>query len=188
MVFKKIKTKRLSLAPLQSEDYEAMARFLNNKKIYDSTFHIPFPYTQEDAKKYIANSQSKFEKIGTRDYGIYFCHELVGCISISVDALNKSGEIAYWIAEMHWNKGYASEALAAILETAFLVDGYNKVYGYHYSGNVASKRVMMNNAMKNDGVLREHIFKDEQYRDICICSILRNEYKKGLNTSHNHRK
>lgn len=178
MEFKRIKTKRLNLAPLRMEDYKDMARFLNNKKIYESTQHIPFPYTQEDAKKFIKISQTKFERMGTRDYGIYEKDTLIGCINIANTKANKSGEVAYWIAENYWNKGYASEALAAIIEHAFLVDGYNKVYAYHYPNNKASASVMMKNGMQYDGVLREQIFKDGTYYDSCICSILRSEYRK----------
>lgn len=101
---------------------------------------------------------------------------LIGCISISYDSSNKSGEVGYWIAEKYWNNGYASEALSSILEKAFKEDGYNKVYGFHYRKNVASGKVMIKNGMKKDGVVRDYIYKDKSYFDVFMHSILKKEF------------
>lgn len=180
MKFDKLETRRLELKPLEPYDCDELTENLNNRKIYDGTFHIPFPYTKKDAEKYINSSMNKFETKGTRDYGIRLKtdNSLIGCISIGYNSINNSGEVAYWISEKHWNNGYASEALSKVLENAFTEDDYNKVYGLHYKYNLSSEKVMMKNKMKKDGVLRDHIYKDEKYLDVNIYSILKKEYIK----------
>lgn len=180
MEYEKLVASRLYLSPFKKDDCTLLSSYLNNLNIYNMTLHIPFPYTLNDAISYYEKCQQKFLDIGMRSYGIYKKDDcrLIGCISISFDKSNNSGEVAYWIGEEFWNNGYASEALGSVLENAFNKDNYNKVFAYHYKKNKSSERVMIKNNMKLDGCLREHIIKDSVYYDLNLYSILQREFNK----------
>ena len=50
-------------------------------------------------------------------------------------------EIGYWIGAEHWGKGYAPEAVKALLRRAFLDLGRSAVWCGYYEGNEKSRRV-----------------------------------------------
>ena len=50
-------------------------------------------------------------------------------------------EIGYWIGAEHWGKGYAPEAVKALLRRAFLDLGRSAVWCGYYEGNEKSRKV-----------------------------------------------
>ncbi len=50
-------------------------------------------------------------------------------------------EIGYWIGVEHWGKGYAPEAVRALLQRGFEELGRNAVWCGYYEGNDKSRRV-----------------------------------------------
>lgn len=53
----------------------------------------------------------------------------------------EEAEIGYWIGAEHWGKGYAPEAVKALLRRAFLDLGRSAVWCGYYEGNEKSRRV-----------------------------------------------
>lgn len=51
------------------------------------------------------------------------------------------GEIGYWVGREHWGKGYAPEAVNALLERCFLRLAFTAVWCAYYDGNENSRRV-----------------------------------------------
>lgn len=81
--------------------------------------------------------------------------EVIGSIS-AVELRKKDGncEIGYCYGSKYWNKGYATEALKAVID--FLNDcGLHLVEARHISGNPASGRVMEKAGMTKEAVLRD---------------------------------
>lgn len=63
----------------------------------------------------------------------------------------------YVLAEDAWGQGFATEALAAILNLAFDVPGVARVYALCHAEHQASARVMEKCAMVREGVLESHM-------------------------------
>lgn len=83
-------------------------------------------------------------------------NEIIGSIgAIHADKKNENCELGYCYASKHWNKGYGTEALKAVL--AFLIKdcGFHLVEACHNSENPASGRVMEKAGMKKEAVLKE---------------------------------
>jgi [ribosomal protein S5]-alanine N-acetyltransferase len=57
-----IKTKRLVLNAFNLTDAKAIGKLMKNKKIFDTTVKLPFPYKLIDAQKWIAEHMSLFLK------------------------------------------------------------------------------------------------------------------------------
>ncbi|KGP91776.1 acetyltransferase [Pontibacillus chungwhensis BH030062] len=170
-----ITTNRLQLRLFQQADAQEVQRLCHNKQLYQNTLHLPFPYKLKDAKEWIKHHKENFQKgrlfemaVTDKENGC-----LYGAIALSYKSHANNGELAYWIGEEYWGNGYATEAGEAILEFAFQVKLYHRVYALSFDTNPGSKRVLEKIGMKQEGVLREHVKKDEQYKDLVYFGMLK---------------
>jgi RimJ/RimL family protein N-acetyltransferase len=62
--------------------------------------------------------------------------------------------IGYVLGRAHWNKGYATEALSAVLHWADAEEDVGRVWAVCAVENHASARVMEKAGMKREGTLR----------------------------------
>lgn len=100
-------------------------------------------------------------------------HEVIGMIlqcSTSNQIFNSS-EVGYAIGKKHWNKGYVSEALKAMIDFLFSL-GVHKVIASHLIGNNASKRVMEKNHMIFEGIKKEEIYYHNKYHDVAYYYLI----------------
>ncbi|MEH7356092.1 GNAT family protein, partial [Neobacillus drentensis] len=98
--------------------------------------------------------------------------ELYGAIALSNNQKFNNGEIAYWIGEEFWGKGYATEAAQAILQFAFDEKQYHKLFARYFNSNPASGRVLQKLGMKKEGILIDHVRKENRYEDLIYYGII----------------
>ena len=180
MKFEALETKKLLLLPMtdcEEKHYPELARLLNDKKIYENTESLPYPYTEDHARAYVADAKQRFEK-GILDYMIFLkeTSQLVGGIAFAYQSSNNSGALSFWTGTKYWNLGYCSDAIKKIIFQAFTDWEVNRIFGYHFLFNKSSERVMQKNGMKFEGVLREHKLKKGQYYDVGLYAILRSDF------------
>jgi len=181
--FENLESERLLLIPMinfEEKYYSELAKLLNDKDIYENTEGLPFPYTEEHAREYVAGSKQRHEK-GMLDYIIILkeTSQLIGGIAISHQKHNHSGALSYWTGTEFWNRGYCSEAIKQIITQAFTVWDINRVFAFHFLFNKRSERVMQKNGMKFEGILREHKYKNGQFYDVGLYSILKSDFEKN---------
>ena len=172
----RIETQRLFLRPFNEADIPEIVRLLNDPAIAETTLNVPYPYTEEDARAWLAFQEENRDVDNTlaivrKDDG-----QLVGSISFRPNARHNKAEIGYWIGKPYWGRGYATEAVRAIIRYGFQELGLNRFYATHFTENPASGRVMQKAGMKYEGTLRQDVRKGEQYRDHAVYAILREEW------------
>lgn len=171
---KTITTNRLVLRLFQKADAENVSRLCNNYNIYKNTLYLPYPYSIEDALSWIEHHLDNF--IIDRSYEFAITDkesgELYGAIALSNNQQFNHGEIAYWIGEEYWGSGYATEAAQAILHFAFKEKQFYKVFARFFRSNPASGRVMQKIGMKQEGILIDHVRKENQYEDLVCYGII----------------
>lgn len=173
-------TARLLLRPFALADAQDVQRLAGDKAIADTTANIPHPYLDGMAEQWIATHQERFETaelvnfaIVQRDIGI-----LIGAISLmNLSAHHKRGELGYWIGQPYWNKGYCTEAAQAILAYGFSGLELNRIHGRFLKRNPASGRVMEKIGMIQEGCLRAHDKKWEQFEDVVLYGMLKSEWQ-----------
>ncbi|OXS74988.1 GNAT family N-acetyltransferase [Lysinibacillus sp. KCTC 33748] len=169
-----ITTERLVLRLFETTDAETVAKLCNNYNIYKSTMYLPYPYSLDDALSWMEHHYDNF----TQDISYEFAvtdketGELYGAIALSNNKRLKQGEIAYWIGEEYWGKGYATEAAQSIVQFAFEEKRLHKVFARYFSTNPASGTVMDKIGMKQEGILKDHIIKDGKYEDLVFYGII----------------
>ncbi|TYS16687.1 GNAT family N-acetyltransferase [Rossellomorea vietnamensis] len=169
-----ITSRRLVLRKFLMSDSNEVARLCNNYNIYRNTMYLPYPYSKQDALCWIEThslnfNEDKLYEFAITDKGM---GTLYGAIALSNNHHNHHGEIAYWIGEEYWGKGYATEAAETILKYAFAEKNYHKVFARHFGSNPSSGRVLKKIGMEKEGVLKEHIVKDDRYEDLVYYGVM----------------
>ena len=134
-----ITTRRLVLKPYSERDREDMIELLTNEKIKE-TFIIPDFNTRDEAVSMFKKLQEYSLSENHYELGIYKDQHLIGFIN-DVDMDDVKIEIGYVIHPDFHNKGYATEALAAVIEDLFK-KGFCEVMTGAFINNKASCRVM----------------------------------------------
>ena len=131
-------TKRLAVRAARLEDATAVAARANDRRIAENTARIPYPYKLADAEQFIAGASKKGEAaylVTLRDGTI------VGACGLMFH-YDDTPEIGYWLGVPYWNKGYATEALHALIDYAFTDLTHDAVQAGARVTNPASRRVL----------------------------------------------
>lgn len=177
--FPEIKTDRLILRKISYPDIPKIIEWAGNKNVADTTLNIPHPYEEKDAVFWINSANQGFENKTQYTFGITLksTTEFIGGIGLKVNNRFNRGVLGYWIAEPHWNRGYATESVAAILKFGFNELNINKIYATHLIENPASGKVMMKNGMIKEGELKDHIKKGDFYRSLIQYRLTKKEFE-----------
>ena len=89
------------------------------------------------------------------------------------------GEVGYVLNRSVWGKGYAPEALRAVLAFGFNTLGLQRVEAKFLEGNERSLAVMRKVGMQLEGYHRSALRVKGELRTVGICSLLREEYAAG---------
>jgi RimJ/RimL family protein N-acetyltransferase len=133
-----LETKRLALRAARLEDAKAVAALANDRRVAENTARIPYPYKLADAEQFIAGANKKGEAaylITLRDGTI------VGACGLMFH-YDDTPELGYWLGVPYWNKGYATEALHALIDYAFTDLTHDAVQAGARVTNPASRRVL----------------------------------------------
>jgi RimJ/RimL family protein N-acetyltransferase len=133
-----LETKRLALRAARLEDAKAVAALANDRRIAENTARIPYPYKLADAEQFIAGANKKGEAaylITLRDGTI------IGACGLMFH-YDDTPEIGYWLGVPYWNKGYATEALHALIDYAFTDLTHDAVQAGARVTNPTSRRVL----------------------------------------------
>ena len=142
---REIKTKNLTLRTLAPHDLEnALSIFYSDK--VKATYMLPDFPTREDAVKLFDRLLALSHGAEHFVLGIYREGRLIGFLN---DTGTDSGtvEVGYALHPDHWNHGYATEALTAVIGELFRL-GFSAVRAGFFEENPASGRVMEKSGMR----------------------------------------
>ena len=137
-----LETERLVLRAPRLGDVKAVAMLANDRRIAENTARIPHPYRIADAEDFIsaANLGSEIVFVITLRSG-QENHRVIGaCGYAQVD--RHPPEIGYWLGVKHWGKGYATEAVRAMIDHIFADTEAEAIQAAARVTNPASRRVL----------------------------------------------
>lgn len=88
-------------------------------------------------------------------------------------------EVGYVLSRDVWGRGYAPEALRAVITFGFERLSLRRIEARYMDGNFRSRRVAEKCGMTHEGYLRDAMLVKGEYRTIGVASILRREYECG---------
>lgn len=170
---KKIETERLLLRPFIMEDaVQMMYNWIADPQIQHA-YGEPVYTTEKEIRELLVKwigSYTKadfyrwaiIEKRSNQNIGqIAFCRVYSDC---------STAEVEYCIGQVFWGRGYASEALKAIIRFAFSVGDFNRIEAYHRAENEKSGRVLNKGPMHmTENIQRFLREKTDPAGEICYC-------------------
>lgn len=150
-----------TLRPYRKTDIPALTKYLNNKKIYKNTLHIPYPYTKKNASTWIATCRRKSRGLRV---AIEVEKEAVGGMGV-MNVEGHKAELGYWLAEPYWNRGIMTKAVKLITEYCFSKMGFRRIYATTYTFNKASQRVLEKAGFVKEGLMQKNVQKNGKLYD-----------------------
>ena len=120
-------------------DAKIVASLANDRRIAENTARIPHPYRRADAEDFIAtanrNGGETVFVVTLRDGG------MIGACGLMMTE-RQAPEIGYWLGAKFWGKGYATEAVRALIDHAFTDLECEALQSAARVTNPASRRVL----------------------------------------------
>jgi len=176
-----ISSERLVLRPFRyTDDEDMLAYWVSDPKI-QSLYSEPTYATKEEVRGLLEKYINSYERLDYYRWAVIE-KELNICIGqlaiFLVDNKNHFCEIEYALGSKFHRKGYATEAVKAILEFCFNQINFHKVQVCHKEGNIASQGVIKKCNFTYEGTLRDFFYVDGGYVDRLYYSMLKDEYIK----------
>ena len=107
-------------------------------------------------------------------------NNLLGGINIgSVKrGVSQSASIGYWIGKEHARKGYMYEAINILLPSLFIDLRLNRIEAATLEENSASRQLLKKIGFKKEGLLRQYLKINGNWRDHILYSYLNDEMKR----------
>jgi RimJ/RimL family protein N-acetyltransferase len=95
------------------------------------------------------------------------------CDLSEIDSHHRRAEIGFLFHRRYWGKGFASEAIQAIVAHAFVTMRLERLWARFHTGNDASKKLLERLGFSHEGTLKAHVCRDGKRRDCLIYGRLR---------------
>ena len=173
-----LNTERLILRPMRKSDFADMYDYARREDTSRYVVWTPHP-SLDYTRNYLAMIERLYRKGQFFDWAIVERESgrMIGtCGFAKLDLQNRVGEIGYVLNPTRHGRGYATEAVRKVLEYGFGQMELNRVEGRYMVENTPSRRVMERCGLTFEGILRQSLRIKGEYRDIGICSIVKEEY------------
>jgi len=130
-------TERLTLRAPRHGDAKAIAALANDRRVAENSARMPHPYGIDDAERFVAS----VNKGGAEAcFVIAFGGTPIGACGI--DLREDGPEIGYWLGVPYWGRGFATEAVRAVIDHGFGDLQYETLQSGARVSNPASRRVL----------------------------------------------
>ena len=173
-MFPTLETERLILREILLEDRDAIYNIFSNEQV--TKYYGLKTFEQvEQAENLIEAFATNLElKRGLR-WGIERkgIPGLIGTIGFNLwSPSHKRAEIGYDIHPNYWRAGYASEAVAKIVEYGFQEMELTRIGAIVFVENEASSQLLMRQGFEKEGTLKKYIYQNEQAFDVNVFAKL----------------
>ncbi len=161
----------VTLRPWTADDVDVLVECLNEPEIARWIDQIPQPYTEADARAFLAGGSDAFARFAVTDAN---AGTVLGGVGVHrVDAPGVA-EIGYWARAEARGRGLTSRAAALAARWAIGAQGVERVQLRAEVRNAASRRVAEKAGFRLEGILRSADWSPRQQRryDWAMYSLL----------------
>ncbi len=173
-----LRTARLVLGPHREDDIELLNRWENDPELVammsDELTPMPLDATRKELERWIAPGETSVRfAIRLAEGGGY-----VGFVHLGqIERSQGRCILGYLFAERSlWGRGYATEAVRAVVEHAFGPLGLRRIGAGAYATNPASIRVLEKLGFRREGLLRQHVRRGDLLIDEIVFGLLSEEW------------
>lgn len=163
--------KTVNLRVVEKEDLNLLLDWFNNPEIAGR-------YEPLDSQQSRQEFENRYDKLGP-DEAFFFIEKKDGSKIGSIGHYSKGNllEVGYCILPNERVRGYCTEAVQMMVDYLFLSRDVVRVQAHTHIGNKASQRVLEKSGFRKEGIIRKDTFTRGEWRDSCLYSILREEWK-----------
>jgi ribosomal-protein-alanine N-acetyltransferase len=103
------------------------------------------------------------------------------CDLSEIDRHHGRAEVGFLFGRRHWGKGYAREAMEAVIDQGFGALGLERLWARFHAGNEASRRLLERLGFAHEGTLKSHVVRDGARRDCHLYGLLRDTWSARKN-------
>ena len=147
------------------KDLNSLVEHANNRKIWlNLRDGFPHPYKKSDGREFLGRMRTSRPET---TFAVVVDGEAIGGIGFSLreDVERVSAEVGYWLGERFWNRGIATESLAAITRYAIETHRLTRLFAVPFAWNTASCRVLEKAGYVLEARLQRSAIKDGQLTD-----------------------
>src|SRR3989344_1167197 len=171
-----LKGKSVNLRPVFKSDLPQIVRWINDPEVRNF-LNAHLPQSEQDEERWLENlSKNKdtdlvlvIETTEGRVIGLMGLHKINWRDRVAITGA-LIGEKEYW------GKGFGSDAKITLLNYAFNVLNLRKICSGVISYNKRSLQYSIKCGYKEEGILKEHIFRNGQYWDVIQLAIFREDF------------
>ena len=173
-----LQTKRLVINRFEIKDLDLYISWVNDYDFFNTYYDSPFNYLTK--KKF----KDKWDKICNDKNQYKFCirdkKNLRPLGFVGYEKLNgKNRNAKFYIgigSKKDWGKGFAKEIMEKFLEYGFHELNIRKIFLTVYKNNPSAISIYKHFGFKEEGILKEHIYKNGNYIDIALMSLFKKDY------------
>lgn len=175
-----IETERLILRSYRETDLDALAELLSNPDVMQYLFEGPMG--RDEVAKTLRHRipMQRIEKEGDRlALGVTRRESdaLIGTVNLTLRSKDhRQGEVGYVFHPRHQGKGFATEAIRAIISAGFEEIGMHRVYGRCDARNIASAKLMERLGMRREAHFIENEWFKGEWGSEFVYAILKREW------------
>ncbi len=171
---------KIYLRPIEENDLnENYQSWFNDEEVCQFNSHHRFPNYRQDMESYYQ------EVIKSKNHLILAIIDKesdkhIGNISLQeISGVDHSAEFAIIIGDKEaWGKGVGREAARLIIEHGFGQLNLHRIYCGTSEENIGMQKLADALGFKQEGILREAMFKNGGYKNIFLYGILKDEFAK----------
>ena len=149
-----IRTERLLLRPFRTSDVDDIYDYAHDPE-WGRFLPVPKPYLRSDAEEFLRRQLAK-KWSEEPDWAMVFDGKVIGGVSLhDRDRERHTIELGYAVARGHWSRGFATEAVEAVVAAAFRNLSLKTISAMADVRNTASWRVMEKAGMTRKRVMQE---------------------------------
>ena len=175
-----LQTERLLLRRVRPDDAEPLAARRSDPEVAEYQNWVP-PYPIDKAREMVAEMAAMdgpiddewwMLTVADRDDTLVF-----GDVVVHLTWQGRTAEIGYTFAREAWGRGYAVEAVTALIGYLFDTIGVTRVEGMLHPDNVASAMVLERVGMRFEGHTRSSFWVDGENSDDWIYGMTRADWE-----------
>lgn len=172
--------KRIYLRALELEDYKTSVHWRNDDEITSKLGGSKFFVSTETEKQWVQSTISQ-----GKDIKLAICtldeNKYIGNVYLTdINYINRTAISHILIGDhAYWNNGYGTEAMFLILDYAFNHKNLNRIEAHVLEDNIGSCKMHEKLGYKYEGLLRQSVYKDGEYKNQIIYGLLKSDYIKN---------
>ena len=178
--FPVLKSDEIILKKIEDCHIDGVFEIYDNDTVFEYCGILP-KHNKDTVKNMIGHFQRDYTKRSSVKWGIFSPSQpdqLLGIIeALDFNQKVNAVTIGYYLAEAHWGKGIAAEAVKRLVRFLFVEASVNRIQAEVMPLNEKSKKVLLINGFIKEGTLRQAtLWSGKGIIDIELYSILRADY------------